>query len=147
MRRKATFLIGIAVSVMVYSVHIASQRDLTSLENALLQFFSLAFGLAGSYVLGQHSLSEGVREAITPHARSAFRRLLSLYQSLSRVATIIEESQYSSKNLDTTIEVLKAIAIEQLATADDALEDWSDIVPDEVEELKQKMNQSLKIRG
>ena len=31
---------------------------------------------------------------------------------------------------------LEAIVIEQLATADDALEDWNDIVPDEVSELK-----------
>ena len=30
---------------------------------------------------------------------------------------------------------LEAIVIEQLATADDALEDWRDIVPEDVEEL------------
>ena len=34
---------------------------------------------------------------------------------------------------------LDAIVTEQLATADDALDDWNDIVPEDVAELKQKL--------
>ena len=35
---------------------------------------------------------------------------------------------------------LDAIVAEQLATADDALEDWRDIVPEDVEELTKNGN-------
>ena len=31
------------------------------------------------------------------------------------------------------------MGIEQIATADDALEDWADIVPDDVDELRKKL--------
>jgi hypothetical protein len=34
---------------------------------------------------------------------------------------------------------LEAIVIEQLATADDALEDWRDIVPEDVKELRGRL--------
>ena len=73
---------------------------------------------------------------VEPHARSAFRRLISLYQSLSRVATIIEEEGNGDA---TKIEIVKAIVIEQIATANDALADWHDIVPESVEELRSGM--------
>ena len=35
---------------------------------------------------------------------------------------------------------LKAIVFWQLVTADDALEDWKDIVPEEVQELDRKLS-------
>ena len=35
---------------------------------------------------------------------------------------------------------IEVIVIEQLATADDALEDWRDIVPEEVDELSRKLH-------
>lgn len=123
------------------SIFVASQRDLTGLENTLLQAFSLAFGLTGSFLFGKQSAKEAAKEMIKPHARSAFRRLISLYESLSRVALEIENYKVSIKkqNSPLVIERLEAIVIEQLATADDALEDWNDIVPEEVSELKTRL--------
>ena len=86
--------------------------------------------------LGRQSAREAAREIIKPHARSAFRRLLSLYQSLSRVATTIESSQSDeSPEYPVIIAKIEAIVVEQLNTADDALEDWRDIVPEDVKEL------------
>ena len=81
------------------------------------------------------------REIIKPHARKAFRRLVSLYRSLSRAANAIESAQDSEspENHRLTLAKLNAIVTEQLDTADDALEDWNDIVPEDVEELKQKL--------
>ena len=35
---------------------------------------------------------------------------------------------------------LEAIVIEQLSSADDAIEDWRDIVPEEVKELDQRFS-------
>jgi hypothetical protein len=126
-----------ALCMLGLSIYVASQRDLTSLENTLLQVISLASGVFGSFQFGKQSAREAAKDMIKPHARSAFRRLVSLYESLSRVAYEINNSnQLASPEI--TIAKLEAIVAEQIATADDALEDWSDIVPEEVAELKER---------
>lgn len=134
-------LVIVALVVACFSVYIASQREFTQLENALLQSFSLLFGLVGSFLFGRQSMRDAATEIIKPHARSAFRRLISLYESLSRVALEIESSKNSKENNSEKIALakLEAIVIEQLATADDALEDWRDIVPSEVAELRKRL--------
>lgn len=132
------FFITVAFIIAGFSIYIATQRSLTSLENTLLQAFSLAFGLIGSFYFGKQSTIDAAKEIIKPHARSAFRRLISLYESLSRVAVEIENSK-SNQSEVVTIAKMEAIIVEQLATADDALEDWRDIVPEEVEELRSKL--------
>lgn len=124
-------------------------RDLTGLESCLLQIISLTAGLVGSYIFSRQSAQKAAREMIKPHARSAFRRLLSLYESLSRVATEIRSSDYSKspENYQVTLAKLDAIVTEQLTTADDALEDWNDIVPEDVEELKQRLQSDDTMRN
>ena len=97
----------------------------------------------GSYIFGLRASKDKVKEIIEPNARSAFRRLISLFRSLSRVARITESEKYDDS---TKVEIIKAIVIEQIATANDALADWEDIVPKSVEELKKGMN-SDDIRG
>ena len=134
-------LVVLAFLVAGFSVHIASGRALTELEGTLLQAFALLFGLVGSFLFGRQSTRDAAKEIIKPHARSAFRRLISLYESLSRAALEIE---YSKNNKDNNYEKvalakLEAIVIEQLATADDALEDWRDIVPEDVAELTKRL--------
>lgn len=138
------FLLVSAFLIVGISIYISSQRNLTSLENTLLQAFSLGLGLIGSFIFGKQSAKEAARELIKPHARSAFRRLISLYESLSRVGYEIEKYQNTNSNLNEghTMAKLEAIVIEQLATADDALEDWNDIVPEEVSELKNRLENS-----
>jgi len=138
------FLLVSAFLIVGLSVYTSSQRNLTSLENTLLQIFALGLGLIGSFIFGKQSAKEAARELIKPHARSAFRRLISLYESLSRVGYEIEKHQSTNSNSSEghTMAKLEAIVIEQLATADDALEDWNDIVPDEVSELKNRLENS-----
>jgi hypothetical protein len=139
-RLTPAILVVASLSVAGVFAYIATQRTLTSLESVILQAFALGAGLVGSFVFGRQSARDTAREMIKPHARSAFRRLLSLYQSLSRVGATIEESQKSDSTGHTiTLAKLEAIVIEQLATADDALEDWRDIVPEDVEELRQSL--------
>lgn len=130
------FSIGISI-ILAYT---ATQRTLSSLESTLWQIFVFAAGLAGSFIFGRRSAREAAHEMIKPHARSAFRRLLSLYHSLSRAAAAIESGQISDshENYQVALARLEEIVIEQLSTADDALEDWRDIVPEDVEELEQK---------
>lgn len=132
-------LFSIGISIIV--AYTATQRTLRGLESALWQIFAFAGGLAGSFIFGRQSAREAAKEIIKPHARKAFRRLVSLYRSLSRAADAIKFAQddKSLENQQATLAKLDAIVTEQLATADDALEDWNDIVPEDVEELKQKL--------
>lgn len=134
--------------VSAFAVYIATQRTLTNLEGALLQGFALVAGLVSSFIFGRQSATDAAREIIKPHARSAFRRLMSLYESLSRVGAEIENSKNPKGivNCEIVLAKLDAIVIEQLATADHALEDWSDIVPEDVAELRAKL-ESRKERG
>lgn len=135
-------LILISLGVAGYFVHVTTTRTLTGLESVLLQIFTLVTGLVGSFMFGRQSAQEAAKELIKPHARSAFRRLLSLYDSLSRVAYTIESSQNfdSQEDYQIAFAKLEGIVVEQLTTASDALEDWSDIVPEDVEELRQRLS-------
>ena len=136
LERIASLLLIASVIAAGLFAYVATTRTLTGLESVLLQSLSLFAGLGGSFIFGRQSASEAAREIIKPHARSAFRRLLSLYQSLSRVATTIESVQsVESPEYPVVIAKIEAIVGEQLTTADDALEDWRDIVPEDVKEL------------
>lgn len=141
-------LLLMSFAVSAFAVYIATQRTLTNLEGALLQGFALVAGLVSSFIFGRQSATDAAREIIKPHARSAFRRLMSLYESLSRVGAEIENSKTPKGivNCEIVLAKLDAIVIEQLATADHALEDWSDIVPEDVAELRAKL-ESRKDRG
>ena len=138
----AISLLIISLVVSGYFIHVAATRSLTYLEGVILQLLTLLAGLGGSFIFGHQSASEAAKEIIKPHARSAFRRLLSLYQSLSRVATTIELSQNteSPEENQVTLAKLEAIVVEQLVSADDAIEDWKDIVPEDVKDLDQRFS-------
>ena len=137
-------LIGLGILALIMLVVIAATRNLSGLESVLLQIILLAIGSSISFFIGHRSAREAAEEIIKPHARSAFRRLISLYNGLSRAANAIESSQSSKSNEDYQVALarLEEIVTEQLTTADDALDDWNDIVPEDVAELKQKLRPS-----
>ena len=74
------------------------------------------------------------------HTRPAFRRVLDLYMSLGRLSDRISEYNYA--NPDSRLDVIEAIVDEQLGTMDSALEDWRDIVPEDVEEIAARMERT-----
>lgn len=140
-KRAAIILLLVSLVVAVFFTYTVTKRTLTSVESVLLQLFTLGAGLAGSFIFGQQSASKVARDIIKPHARSAFRRLWSLYESLHRAGIVIQES-IDSNLLDSYrigFAKLDAIVYEQLAAADDALEDWRDIVPEDVEGLHDRL--------
>ena len=130
-------LIGLGILALIILVVIAATRDLSGLESVLLQIILLAIGSGISFFAGQQL----VEKAAKPHARSAFRRLISLYNGLSRAAKAIESSQSlkSDEDYQVLLARLREIVAHQLITADDALEDWRDIVSEDVKELKQDL--------
>ena len=135
-------LISISLGIAVLFAYVATTRALTNLESTVLQFFAWITGILGSFIFGRQSAREAARDIIKPLARSAFRRLLSLYRSLSRVANILASSQdfESREDYEVMHAKLEGIVVEQLTTAGDALEDWRDIVPEDVEELYQRLS-------
>jgi len=139
-----------SIAVAVTFSLIASKRSLTNLEAVLLQSISLGTGLIGSFIFGRQSTRKAAIELVKPHARSAFRRLWSLYQSLSRLAEVAQsakfsgDSQHDGKNSVEYIPIIEAIISEQLATADDALEDWRDLIPEDIEELEKRIKDRQK---
>lgn len=141
-KKAGIILVMVSVGIAIVFLVLATYRDLTAIENVLLQIFSLSIGLVGSYVLGRESTREAAKDLVKPHARSAFRRLLSLYRSLSRLAVAIQTARTTNSSEPVSVAVLdklEGIVVEQIATADDALEDWRDIVPEDVEELRAQL--------
>ena len=137
-KHSGIFLVAVSILIGTIFVLIASTRQLTDLENALFQAIALFFGIFGSYILGKESAKSAAKELIKPYARSAFRRLISLYYGLSRLAQLIENARRSNnfeEILASTLDKIEVMTVDQLATADDALNDWRDIVPEDVEEL------------
>lgn len=138
-KNQGFWLVAGSIAVSAFFVVVSSLRDLTALESTLLQVFSIGLGLAGSFIIGREGSKEAAADLIKPHAKSAFRRVLSLYNSLSRLATAIEiqkEQLTNNKAAQHSLEKLQGIVIEQISTADDALEDWKDIIPEELDKVK-----------
>lgn len=121
---------------------VSLNRDLTALESVLLQFITLALGTAGSFVLGNLSAQRLSKR----HAKSAFRRVSHLYLSLSRLIEMITNAR-SSHDFDVstptgrTLENVQVIVAEQIYTADDALDDWSDIVPEDLASFRKDLQE------
>jgi hypothetical protein len=122
---------------------------------ALLQAITLVFSTYGAYIFAKASVEDAARALVTPHARSAFRRVRNIYEALGRLLELIN-SQSLSFNMtrhtgspDTldyesvrlTMLMLERIIIEQVNTVDDALEDWRDLVPDEVKQIEDQVQQ------
>jgi signal transduction histidine kinase len=83
-------------------------------------------------------------------ARSAFRRVTRLYEAFGRLVDSIEDrrqllqEQLVSSNpndlhsVEAALDLLRVQVTEQLGTANDAMDDWRDLVPDQVEELERR---------
>jgi len=135
-----------ALMLAVLQVYISSTRALTPLEGSLLQLLTLASSIAGSVMGTRLSASAAARDVLTPSARSAFRRLVSIYGGLDRIAQALRTGS-DSRASEVRSELSRALAIagELLCTLDDALEDWHDLVPDQVRELRARLRQAREL--
>ncbi len=146
-------LVAGSVLVSALVIWISLSRSLTGLESTLFQVFILTMGLVGSFVLGQRSAREFGQESIRPSVRSAFRRVLSLYEGLGRLRHAVDERRdflvgvvdpdtglLDMRFVDACMDVLAAQVIEQITTANDSMSDWRDLVPDEVARLERRLN-------
>lgn len=141
----AILLSVISIVFAVYFVYTATTRQLTEVEGVSLQTITWVTGIVASLVFGRMSAAAAARELIRPHARSAFRRIISLYNSISRVAKTVADAQESDQSKDHSMALarVQAMVTEQLSNADDALEDWRDVIPEAVDELWRPIDQRM----
>ena len=132
----AVITVGLSISL----IFVAQSRPLTPLEGVLFQLVILAAGLSASYMIGKNAAMEAARGLILPHARSAFRRVLSLYASLDNLSGMIEGMRRDAP--DHRLDVIHAIVDGQIYTGEDALEDWRDIIPDDVDDMLQRYSRN-----
>jgi hypothetical protein len=111
-------------------------RSMSPVENTLFQILISGTGLLGSYIFGRNSAGAGALDVVRPHARAAFRRVAALYSSLYRLSEKIEELK--EEGPDHRLDLIQALVNEHIATGQDAIEDWRDIVPEEVAEIERR---------
>lgn len=133
LRVLAASLVVASVAMATVFLIVASNRELSTLELVTFQVMTLFLSLLGSFVGGQQFADASSEQSLRRHAKSAFRRVLSLYRGLSRVAALVAESGADAQKV---LPIVEAVVKEQIDTADDALEDWREIVPEDAEALE-----------
>lgn len=129
----AFLLIVASIAMATVFILVASSRELSTLELVTFQAMTLFLSLAGSFVGGRQFADASTEQSLRRHAKSAFRRVLSLYRGLSRIAALVTERDVDGQKV---LPVVEAIVREHIDTADDALEDWREIVPEAADVLQ-----------
>ena len=134
------------VALVIFVVVVSSRRPLTSLETTLLQIVILGTGLSATYLFSQRSAKVAAEQLVKPHARSAFRRVKSLYSGQFYLKRLIDQHREpNAEAASQVVEVIEAVIDQQLTTVADALEDWRDIVPEEVADLERQLGEHVRV--
>jgi len=135
-------LIALAVIVLLIVLYLSTLRSLSTLELLLFQLFILLVSLLGAYLFGINAKRKSEEWALKQYARAAFRRVLTLYRSLVRMAEFLareDTDEESSVDVRVILASLRATVLEQIGTLQDALEDWRDVIPSDVEDIEEKL--------
>ena len=133
-------LVLFSVAVAVTMILVSSSRPLSTLETILFQMLIWLTGLYGSFRFGRSSEMKSARESIRLHARPAFRRALELYYRLYDLSNEIESLK--RKGADHRLDIIQAIVNEQIRTGNSTIEDWRDIIPDDVDDVATRLNKN-----
>ncbi len=141
----ALFLVVLVGLWQTYQVSV--QRSLTPLEGFLLQILVLLVGVVASFVSGKVS----ARGANRAQARSALHRVVALSRGVAEFKVAVDRrrdvmrliaSQSSGvvplDHVDSSLDLLYALADAQLQTASDAILDWGEIIPEDVEMIRKQ---------
>ncbi len=129
-------LFAACLAAVAIFVVLTINRDPTNFEVVLFQVVILVSGLLGSYIFGRKMEREGADDVIRIHARAAFRRVTALYVSLYRLSEKVEDLKRDGP--DHRLNLIQALVDEHIRTGQDAMEDWRDIVPEEVDEIERR---------
>lgn len=124
------------------TVFVGVQKKADPLATALLQAFTFIVSILGAYIFAKDSVATAAQEVaekmVRNRVRSAWRRQKGLYQGLGRLIDEIDaqNSEVKDETSKLRLKILRAMITEQTGVSGDALEDWRDLVPDEVAELE-----------
>jgi hypothetical protein len=138
------------VVLLILTIVVTGNPKSTSLENGLLQFISFVFSTAIALAIGYFSAREQGRELVQPHGRKAVRRIVTLGSGIQSFGEILaaertrmerqaeQSGSVTLSEVETTFTVLASQIDGQLRTVGDAIEDWRDVVPDEVRAIEEQ---------
>jgi hypothetical protein len=139
----------VGAGLLALTLWLTSSSDVTDRENGLLSFIFFASGVALSFYFGRQSVAEAAQDVLRPHGKKSVRRIVNLARGISSFGTVMNEqrallSDQASANsgqvpfdqVQYTFNTLETVVAAQLRTAADAIEDWRDVVPDEVTALE-----------
>jgi hypothetical protein len=136
------------------TIAVTGKAKPTGLENGLLQFIFFASSVAVALLLGYLSAKEQAKEIVRPHGRKAVRRIVTLGTQIRSLGSVIQVERerlahqaQAGKGLEAyevekTLEVLSTQLEGQLRTIDDSIEDWRDVVPEEVSALEERAKEA-----
>lgn len=140
MNSRTAFIIFIVLAFMsVGGTYLALQyfRELSRVETTLFHIMTWGIGLCASYVFAMIATRSSARQEYALHARASFRRVLGLHNSLFKLSEQIESLRAQELGgPNPRLDLLQALVHEQIATVQASVEDWRDIVPDEVEQVE-----------
>lgn len=146
-RGHAAWIMVGAVVLAVLTVVVALQEPPNALAAGILQAVTIVLSIFASRMFGQEAAQETARERMKPHAVSAWKRMRHLWEALGRQKDAIAEQAERLEKLRTNGDIdfehvrsslmaLEMLVIEQISTADDAVDDWRELVPEEVERIE-----------
>ena len=135
-------------------VVVTAKRPLSPLEQVLFSIVTVFIGVWASFVAGHQSGQEAAEQRLRAQARYAFRRVLTLYGGHGRTVALIEDRIAQLKTLGkdghvtleqavNAFQLVEAQVIEQGFHANDSVEDWRDLAPDEIAALERVLQQKL----
>lgn len=138
------------VALLALTILITGDEESTKLENGLLQFISFVITVAISVGIGYFSAKEQGRGILKPHGRKSVRRIVNLGDGVRAFGTTIETERARFKHrsdqdghidvfeVERTLDVLYGQLEGQIRTVNDAIEDWRDVVPEDVAAIEER---------
>lgn len=148
-------LLALSIVVIGYHVHVSTNRELSGLETSYFGLATTALGVLGTWLYSKEESETRAQQHFLPLARSALRRVVSLYGALDRVSLRIrDESERlrsqgdaspALQSAESSLRLLEAVVQEHAATARDAIQDWGDVLPSESKDLAEQFSLTVKV--
>lgn len=134
--------------LLAATIILTSREEVSQYEQGLLQFILFAAGALLTWIFGRNSVRAEAESLIQRDGKKAIRRIVNLAAGIQDFGGVLERQAtgvIATANGDgmvtvTTVEAsFQALADHipgQLRTLEDAIQDWRDIVPDEVAQLE-----------
>ena len=119
-------LTATSLGVMIFQIMTSPSKA----EEFLFQIAILGTGVGASWLFAQSSSMRTMRG----RARPVFRRVQEIYLSQYNLLSRIRE--FKNQRPDNRLDVIEAIVSQQLTTVMFAIEDWRDMVPEDVENIE-----------